>query len=143
MTLITFNLPWPPWRATGYFQFFHFPPLLFSLFKFEELSHYFNRSLYCACSLWVELISDFLLFGTSLQLPLEHKQSVPFMDITCNGNSSLLLVSLIPVLTTKISGANKNATLLYYSVYAVALWSRKNFCISLMQFRVWNTPLLQ
>lgn len=97
----------------------------------------------------MELISDFLLFVTSLPLPLEHKQSVPCMDIICHGNTSLLLVSLIPVLTSKISGANKNATLLYYSVDAVALWSRKHFCISLVQLRVvehsnnWATSIVQ
>jgi len=68
----------------------------------------------------VELISDLIFFGTSLPLALEHEQSIPCMDTIYHGNTSLLLVSLIPVFTSKISDANKNAILPYYSVYSVA-----------------------
>lgn len=57
----------------------------FSLLRIEELSHYFNRSLCITCRLWVELISDLLLFGTSLPLPLEHDQSISCTDTFYHG----------------------------------------------------------
>lgn len=59
------------------------------------------------------------------------------MDTIYHGNTSLLLVSLILVFTSKISDANKNAILLYYSVYFVAftkaalLVVKETFCIHL------------
>lgn len=108
-------------KSRRVFSNFPFPTTpFFSLLRFEKLSHNFSRSLCIACRLWVELNSDFLLFGTFLPLPLEHKQSIPWMDTTYHGNTSLLLVSFIPAFTSKISDANKNAIVLYYSVCAVA-----------------------
>lgn len=91
----------------------------FSLLRFEGLSHYFNRPLLITCRLWVELISDLVLFGTSLSLPLEHERSISCVDTFYHDNILLLPVSLTSVLTSKASDANKNAILLYYSVYAV------------------------
>lgn len=123
-TFLLHSSPCPPWRATGYSQIFHSYPLLLFIAQIWRVKALFQQ-IFVLLGLWVKLISDFLLFGTSLPLPLEHEQSISCMETFYHGNN--LLVSLISVPTSKTSDVYKNAILLNYSVYALPFTKRVLF----------------